>query len=227
MALRGATLSIGAGERLLLQGPNGSGKSTLLRVLTGEQPVPGRHGDGRRHRADRAAGRRPAQLVRRRNVGIADQHARRALLPEWNVLDNIALQLRVGGLAAASARQSRRRRWTSSAWRRWPTGRSRRCPAARRSGSRSARRWPTGRGCCSPTSRPANSTTRPPTRSTGCWLARRNGSAPASCWSATTVAPSGSPSARCGCGRPDRRGSGLPAARRSRWWTRPAGCGCR
>src|SRR6187402_3501275 len=34
--LAGATLSVGAGERLALVGRNGSGKSTLLRIAAGE-----------------------------------------------------------------------------------------------------------------------------------------------------------------------------------------------
>ena len=38
-ALRGLTLRVGRGERLVVHGPNGSGKTTLLRVLLGEQPV--------------------------------------------------------------------------------------------------------------------------------------------------------------------------------------------
>jgi ABC-type multidrug transport system ATPase subunit len=36
-ALRGLTLTVGAGERLVVHGPNGSGKTTLLRALVGEQ----------------------------------------------------------------------------------------------------------------------------------------------------------------------------------------------
>ena len=54
MALRGSDLTLAVGERLLVQGPNGSGKSTLLRVITGEQPVVGRHRRGVRHRPARA-----------------------------------------------------------------------------------------------------------------------------------------------------------------------------
>lgn len=36
--LRGLTLSVAAGQALILRGPNGSGKTTLLRTLVGLQP---------------------------------------------------------------------------------------------------------------------------------------------------------------------------------------------
>ena len=42
VAVRAATISVGAGERIALVGPNGAGKSTLLRVITGLiQPTSG------------------------------------------------------------------------------------------------------------------------------------------------------------------------------------------
>ena len=65
MALRGADLTLAAGERLLVAGPNGSGKSTLLRVVTGDQPVlAGRVevGGTAVHAMDDAARRRPPTL---------------------------------------------------------------------------------------------------------------------------------------------------------------------
>jgi iron complex transport system ATP-binding protein len=63
MALRGADLTLAAGERLLVAGPNGSGKSTLLSALAGVLPARGAsHFDGddllalpRRERARRVA----------------------------------------------------------------------------------------------------------------------------------------------------------------------------
>lgn len=103
MALRGADLTLAAGERLLLAGPNGSGKSTLLRVVTGDQPVlAGRVevGGTAVHAMDEPARRR----WRTRALGFVDQHARRNLLPELDVRDNVALQLRLTGTRPAAAR---------------------------------------------------------------------------------------------------------------------------
>ncbi|GAA3561587.1 hypothetical protein GCM10022197_16520 [Microlunatus spumicola] len=103
MALRGADLTLAAGERLLVAGPNGSGKSTLLRVVTGDQPVlAGRVevGGAAVHAMDDADRRR----WRTRALGFVDQHARRNLLPELDVRDNVALQLRLTGTGRAAAR---------------------------------------------------------------------------------------------------------------------------
>ena len=104
MALRGADLTLAAGERLLVAGPNGSGKSTLLRVVTGDQPVlAGRVevGGTAVHAMDDTARRR----WRTQALGFVDQHARRNLLPELDVRDNVALQLRLTGTRPAAARQ--------------------------------------------------------------------------------------------------------------------------
>ena len=104
MALRGADLRLAAGERLLVAGPNGSGKSTLLRVVTGDQPVlAGRVevGGAAVHAMDEAARRR----WRTTALGFVDQHARRNLLPELDVRDNVALQLRLTGTPEREARR--------------------------------------------------------------------------------------------------------------------------
>ncbi len=102
MALRGLNLRVAAGERLLIQGPNGSGKSTMLRLLTGEQAVTA----GTVQVAGTDLTRLPGtarRRWRRASVGMVDQHARRALLPEWRVTTNVALQLRLGGLPRRAA----------------------------------------------------------------------------------------------------------------------------
>ncbi len=103
-ALRGLTLAVMAGERVLVHGPNGSGKTTLLRVLSGEQRLSAGHAlvAG----LDPAAAG-PAGLARWRStrIGWIDQHPARMLRPELDVLDNVALQQRLAGIPTGDARE--------------------------------------------------------------------------------------------------------------------------
>ncbi|MGJ7483981.1 ABC transporter ATP-binding protein [Variovorax sp. LT2P21] len=87
LALRGATLSIGQGERVALIGANGSGKSTLLRLLHGLVP----HASGAMLR--RAPRSRQAMLFQR-------PHMLRA-----SVATNVALALWLRGGGWRAARQ--------------------------------------------------------------------------------------------------------------------------
>jgi ABC-type lipoprotein export system ATPase subunit len=103
-ALRGLTLDVAAGERVVVHGPNGSGKTTLMRVLTGEVApsagiveVCGVDLVGAAE-ADRAR-------LRSRRIGLVDQHYARTLRPEIPVLDNVALQLRLAGAGRRVARE--------------------------------------------------------------------------------------------------------------------------
>ena len=103
-ALRGLTLDVAAGERVVVHGPNGSGKTTLMRVLTGEVApsagiveVCGVDLVGAAE-ADRAR-------LRSRHIGLVDQHYARTLRPEISVLDNVALQLRLAGSGRRAARE--------------------------------------------------------------------------------------------------------------------------
>src|SRR6185312_6290459 len=102
-ALRGLSLRVPAGERLVVHGPNGSGKTTLLRVLTGE--VAASSGSVRVDGTE-LAGARASRLsgLRREVLGVVDQHSGRTLRPELDVLDNVALQLRLAGHDRRSAR---------------------------------------------------------------------------------------------------------------------------
>jgi ABC-type lipoprotein export system ATPase subunit len=100
-ALRGLTLRVGQGERVLVHGPNGSGKTTLLAVLAGRQ----RLSAGRAVVAGMDVGSAPGSARRRlADVGWVDQHAARTLRPELDVLDNVALQLRLSGVPVRVAR---------------------------------------------------------------------------------------------------------------------------
>ena len=99
-ALRGLSLELAAGERLLVHGPNGSGKTTLLRVLTGE--VPPSAGTVTVGGVD-LIGAPQSDAIRLRShvLGLVDQQ--KTLVPELSVVDNITLQARLRG-AARNAR---------------------------------------------------------------------------------------------------------------------------
>ncbi|WP_375480013.1 ATP-binding cassette domain-containing protein [uncultured Jatrophihabitans sp.] len=102
-ALRGLSLRVPAGERLVVHGPNGSGKTTLLRVLTGE--VRAGAGSVAVGGLD-LSGARGAELatLRRDVLGVVDQHSGRTLRPELSAADNVALQLRIAGRRRGPAR---------------------------------------------------------------------------------------------------------------------------
>ncbi len=102
-ALRGLTLDVTAGERVVIHGPNGSGKTTLLRVLAGDcEPSAG---TVRVCGVDLVgAGERERTALRARRLGLVDQHHARTLRAELSVLDNVALQLRLIGTGRTAAR---------------------------------------------------------------------------------------------------------------------------
>lgn len=95
-ALRGVDARVEPGEFLAVMGPSGCGKSTLLHVLGGiDTPTTGRvllDGDdlGRLSDAERS-------IVRRRRLGFVFQKMN--LLPTLSALENVALPLRIDGIA--------------------------------------------------------------------------------------------------------------------------------
>ena len=83
-ALRGVSLSIGAGEQVALVGPNGAGKTTLTRLLVALR----RPGAGRVTVGDwEVANKRPDEMARR--VGYVFQHADHQLFAR-SIRDDVA-----------------------------------------------------------------------------------------------------------------------------------------
>ena len=93
-ALRGVSISVGAGEVVAVMGPSGSGKSTLLHCLAGLlTPDAGQvHFAG--ERIDRLPDRRRVDL-RRTAFGLVFQFGQ--LVPELPAVENIALPLLLAG----------------------------------------------------------------------------------------------------------------------------------
>ena len=98
--LRGATLSVAAGEVVALVAPSGAGKSTLLHIAglldtpdSGHVRLAGRAMEGLGDRARTAA--------RRGDVGFIYQFHH--LLPEFSALENIVLPQLANGVARAAA----------------------------------------------------------------------------------------------------------------------------
>ena len=101
-ALRGLSLEVAAGERVVVHGPNGSGKTTLLRVLSGELAPSA--GLVRVCGVELAgADERERRQLRSMRLGLVDQHHAGTLRPELDVAHNVALQLRLAGCPAAEA----------------------------------------------------------------------------------------------------------------------------
>jgi putative ABC transport system ATP-binding protein len=99
-ALRGAGVSVAAGEMLAVMGPSGSGKSTLLHCLAGIlTPESGEIlFDGRRVDAMADAER---SALRRDRFGFVFQFGQ--LVPELTAEENVALPLLLGGARRARA----------------------------------------------------------------------------------------------------------------------------
>jgi len=99
-ALRGASISVAAGEIVAVMGPSGCGKSTLLHCLAGIlAPDAGEvHFAGRR--IDQLPDRERVQL-RRTEFGFVFQFGQ--LVPELPAIENIALPLRLAGKNSRTA----------------------------------------------------------------------------------------------------------------------------
>jgi putative ABC transport system ATP-binding protein len=99
-ALRGASVSVAAGEILAIMGPSGSGKSTLLHCLAGIlTPESGEVWfDGSRVDTLPETAR---STLRRHRFGFVFQFGQ--LVPELTAEENVALPLLLGGIRRAAA----------------------------------------------------------------------------------------------------------------------------
>ena len=92
--LRGATLSLAAGEAVGLVGPSGSGKSTMMAILAGlERPTSGHVEVAGCDLTDMSED--DLALFRRHHVGIVFQSFH--LIPTMTALENVAIPLELAG----------------------------------------------------------------------------------------------------------------------------------
>lgn len=98
VALRDVTLRVLPGDRVAITGRSGSGKSTLAHLVAGlDQPTSGSV-------SWPALG--PRAHLRPGKIGVVFQFA--SLIPELDVLENVALPLELGGAPAFQARERAR-----------------------------------------------------------------------------------------------------------------------
>jgi putative ABC transport system ATP-binding protein len=99
-ALRGADLTVQAGEIVAVLGPSGSGKSTLLHCVAGILPVDAGSLNYRGHSLTTMPDRERSAL-RRNDFGFIFQFGQ--LVGELTCRENLALPLRLGGAARRPA----------------------------------------------------------------------------------------------------------------------------
>jgi putative ABC transport system ATP-binding protein len=101
-ALRGVDFEVDAGEFVAVMGPSGCGKSTLLHVCGGIDPPTS--GQVLLDGADLTAMDDTARsILRRRKLGFVFQRIN--LLPTISAVENVALPLRIDGVARKPARE--------------------------------------------------------------------------------------------------------------------------
>ena len=101
-ALRGLSLTVGAGERVVISGPSGSGKSTLVQLITGHV----RPSAGSAMVLDHDLGNASARAVmalQRTGLGIITQQMVTNLAPELSGIGNVAMQSRLSGRSRRDA----------------------------------------------------------------------------------------------------------------------------
>ena len=103
LVLDGISFEVAAGESVALTGSSGSGKSTLLNILAGiDDPSSGTvelKGRTINQLSD-------SELARLRNRELGFVYQFHHLLPEFNVLENVAMPLIIGGMGVSAAKRS-------------------------------------------------------------------------------------------------------------------------
>ena len=103
-ALRGLSLRVSAGERVVVTGPSGSGKSTLVSLVTGRVRPSAGTAVVLDHDLTNASSRAIAAL-QRTGVGVVTQQMSANLLPELTGRQNAAMQSRLAGASLDDANQ--------------------------------------------------------------------------------------------------------------------------
>jgi ABC-type lipoprotein export system ATPase subunit len=104
-ALRGLTLRVDPGERIVVRGPSGAGKSTLVSAVTAQ--VSASAGRVRLFGHDIAQMDHAAALrLRTAHVGVVSQRSGLDLIDDLDCLDNVAVQSRLAGLTRDQGRRA-------------------------------------------------------------------------------------------------------------------------
>ena len=104
-ALRGLTLRVDPGERIVVRGPSGAGKSTLVAAVTAQ--VSASAGRVRLFGHDIAQMDHAASLrLRTAHVGVVSQRSGLDLIDDLDCLDNVAVQSRLAGLRRDQGRRA-------------------------------------------------------------------------------------------------------------------------
>jgi ABC-type lipoprotein export system ATPase subunit len=104
-ALRGMSLRVNPGERLVVRGPSGSGKSTLVAAVTAQ--VKASAGRVRLFGHDVAQLDHAAAVkLRTAHVGVVSQRSGMDLIDDLDCLDNVALQARLASSSRGDGRKA-------------------------------------------------------------------------------------------------------------------------
>ncbi len=104
-ALRGLTLRVDPGERIVVRGPSGAGKSTLVAAVIGQ--VSASAGRIRLFGHDIAQMDHAASVrLRTAHVGVVSQRSGLDLIDDLDCLDNVAVQSRLAGLRRDQGRRA-------------------------------------------------------------------------------------------------------------------------